>query len=354
VEKLLVTGGAGFLGSAIALRLKTDYPAARIIALDNLRRRGSELNLARLRARGVDFVHADIRSVEDIETAGIDAIVECSAEPSALAGRSGDARYLLDTNLGGAINCLELARRNRAALLFISTSRVYPFDRINALPFAVAGERLALDGSATLPAGVGPAGLTTEFGLPGRRTLYGASKLAAELIVQEYADTYDLPGLILRLGVIAGPWQMGKVDQGFVALWVARHLAGMPLRYCGYGGHGHQLRDVLHIDDAVDLIAAGLARLGSFRGEVFNAGGGATRSVSLAELTALCRAATGRAITVESDLTTRPGDIPWYVTDNTTVTAALSWAPSRSVPAVVADTLAWLEGNRTILETIFA
>jgi len=349
-----VTGGAGFLGSAIALRLKADYPAAHIVALDNLRRRGSELNPARLKARGVDFVHADIRSVEDIETAGLDLIIECSAEPSALAGRSGDARYLLDTNLGGAINCLELARRNRAALLFISTSRVYPFDRINALPFTVSGSRFALDGTGNLPAGIGRAGLTTDFGLPGRRTLYGASKLAAELIVQEYADTYNLPALILRPGVIAGPWQMGKVDQGFVALWVARHLAGTPLQYCGYGGQGHQLRDVLHIDDAVDLILAGIARLGAFRGEVFNAGGGAERSISLAELTELCQAATGRGIAMGSDPTTRPGDIPWYVTDNAAATTTLSWTPTRSVTAAVADILSWLGDNPAVMATIFA
>jgi CDP-paratose 2-epimerase len=352
VETILVTGGAGFLGSTIAFRLKADHPAARIVALDNLRRRGSELNLSRLAARGIEFRHADIRAPDDLDIGALDLVVECSAEPSVLAGRAGDSRYLLDTNLGGAINCLELARRHRAALLFVSTSRVYPFDRIGALPFAVAGERFVLDGAAGLPPGVSAAGLTTEFPLPGRRTLYGASKLAAELIVQEFADIFDLPALILRFGVIAGPWQMGKLDQGFVALWVARHLAGKPLSYCGYEGSGRQVRDVLHVEDAADLIALGIAGLAGQRGTVFNAGGGGGQTISLAELTVLCQTLTGRSIAIARDPATRPGDIPWYVTDNRAATAAFGWAPSRPIPVVVADLCRWIAENGDKLAAI--
>jgi CDP-paratose 2-epimerase len=354
MEKILVTGGAGFFGSSMALRLKAQYPAARVIALDNLHRRGSELNLARLKRSGVDFLHADIRIAGDFEMGALDLILECSAEPSVLAGRNGDARYLLDTNLGGAINCLELARRTGAALVFVSTSRVYPFDRINALPFVVQGERLVLDGAAALPPGVTPAGVTTEFGLSGRRTLYGASKLAAELIVQEFADCYDLPALILRFGVIAGPWQMGKVDQGVIALWVARHLTGDPLSYYGYGGRGHQVRDILHVDDAVDLVLNGVSQIGTFRGEVFNAGGGAERSISLAEMTGLCGEVIGRDIVLTGEPTGRPGDIPWYVTDNGGVSAALAWAPTRSVRDTIADTARWLGEHPSVISQILA
>ena len=357
MTSILVTGGAGFFGSAIALHLKNAQPAARVVALDNLRRRGSELNLARLAAVGVEFRHGDIRTPEDLQIGALDAIVECSAEPSVLAGRAGDSRYLLDTNLGGAVNCLELARQHRAALLFVSTSRIYPFDRIGALPLVVEGDRFALDDAApdgaALPPGIGPAGITTDFPLPGRRTLYGATKLAAELLIQEYADTFDLPALILRFGVIAGPWQMGKLDQGFIALWVARHLLGGSLNYCGYGGRGHQLRDVLHVGDAVDLVATALARLGFHRGEVFNAGGGAERSVSLAELTVLCQTLTSRTIPIGADPATRPGDIPWYVTDNSAATAALGWAPRRSLQTTVADTASWFAEHRSTLAAIF-
>lgn len=353
METYVITGGAGFVGSSVAIHLKSHYPAARVIAVDNLRRRGSEFNLPRLKKHGVEFSHADVRSIEDLDLGALDLIVECSAEPSVLAGRNGDARYLLDTNLGGAINCLEVARRHRAAIVFISSSRIYPFDRLGALPLVEEGNRFALNGARAFPSGVSKAGITIEFPLPGRRTLYGASKLAAELLVQEYSDVYGLAAAILRLGVVAGPWQMGKVDQGFAALWVARHLSGRPLSYIGFGGRGQQVRDVLHIDDACGLVGAAVTRLGTLRGEVFNAGGGEA-SVSLAEMTALCQSITGRRIAINSTAETRAGDIPWYITDNAGVTAALGWRPARSVGDVVRDIAAWLGKSPEILELISA
>jgi CDP-paratose 2-epimerase len=353
VERILLTGGAGFLGSAVALRLAQAFPAASVVVIDNLRRRGSELNLPRLQAHGIRFMHADVRNASDLDIGPIDLIVECSAEPSVMAGRDGDARYVLDTNLGGALNCLELARQHRAALVFVSSSRIYPFDRLLNLPLDVVGQRFALRPGAALPAGLSAAGITTEFALPGRRTLYGASKLAAELIIQEYADVYGIPAIILRLGVIAGPWQMGKVDQGFVALWVARHLANQALHYIGFDGMGHQVRDIVHVQDVCDLILATLPHLSTLQGDVYNAGGGPDGAVSLREATALCEDITGRAIPIGSNPQTRPGDIPWYVTDNTDVTSAFGWAPSRSVRDIITDTAAWLTVNPVILDTIF-
>ncbi|MBY0357438.1 MAG: NAD-dependent epimerase/dehydratase family protein [Candidatus Obscuribacterales bacterium] len=352
VETILVTGGAGFLGSAVAIRLKTDYPKARVIAADNLRRRGSEHNILRLQKHAIQFMHADVRMLDDFNLPAVDLIVECSAEPSALAGRDGDARYVIDTNCGGVINCLELARRTKAALLFISSSRVYPYDSLNALPLAVKPERFTLESGASQLPGLTEEGITTDFPLPGRRTLYGASKLAAELFVQEFAEIYDIPSLILRLGVIAGPWQMGKIDQGVVALWVARHISGGQLDYIGYDGQGRQVRDILHVEDAVELIVKTAPVLRQHRGSVFNAGGGLTVSVSLAELTALCQAVTGNSLAIGSVTDNRPGDVPWYITDNTAITAAFGWRPQRSARDIIVDTAEWLKANQTILSSL--
>ena len=106
-EHILVTGGAGFVGSSLALGLKAKYPDSRVTALDNLKRRGSELNLPRLRAAGVDFVHGDIRSLEDLSVSPPPGLVlECSAEPSVLAGRDGSPAYLIHSNLLGTFHCL--------------------------------------------------------------------------------------------------------------------------------------------------------------------------------------------------------------------------------------------------------
>src|SRR4051794_27377473 len=108
-RRILVTGGAGFVGSNLALWFKSRYPDVHVTALDNLRRRGSELNLPRLRASGVEFVHGDVRNPEDLRFAErpIDLILECSAEPSVLAGYGDAPDYVIATNLVGTVNCLE-------------------------------------------------------------------------------------------------------------------------------------------------------------------------------------------------------------------------------------------------------
>src|SRR5438105_2864676 len=125
--RVLLTGGAGFIGANVALGLLARHPDWEIVAVDNLRRRGSELNLPRMREAGVAFAHADVRQLDDLLSLGaFDALVECSAEPSALAGVDGNPDYLVKSNLLGAYHCLEFARRHEAYVLFLSTSRVYP------------------------------------------------------------------------------------------------------------------------------------------------------------------------------------------------------------------------------------
>ena len=143
--RVLVTGGAGFIGGSVAISLAERHPDWEITAFDNLRRRGAELNLPRLRDAGIRFVHGDVRVLDDLGSASpIDALVECSAEPSALAGVNGSPGYAVHSNLLGAYNCLELARRHGAYLLFLSTSRVYPVAPLRSLasrPLALARHR---------------------------------------------------------------------------------------------------------------------------------------------------------------------------------------------------------------------
>ena len=126
-RQVLITGGAGFVGSSLGLGLAQRYPDWKIIALDNLKRRGSELNIPRLKQAGIEFVHGDVRNAEDLEASAlpVDLILECSAEPSVLAGYTSPG-YVLQTNLIGTINCLELARQTQADFIFLSTSRVIP------------------------------------------------------------------------------------------------------------------------------------------------------------------------------------------------------------------------------------
>ena len=338
---ILVTGGAGFVGSFLAERLRIDRPAVAVTALDNLKRRGSELNLRRLRDAGVRFVHGDIRCPEDLAfTDPFDLVIDCSAEPSVLAGYGETPGYVIQTNLAGTANILELVRRHRADFVFLSTSRVYPVGALNALPLREGANRLELAGTESMT-GASERGISEDFPLRGQRSLYGATKLASELLVEEYAAIYGLRTLVNRCGVLAGPGQMGKADQGVFAYWLLAHHFGHPLRYIGYGGTGKQVRDLLHIEDLYQLVVAQLERIADLAGSVFNVGGGAF-NLSLAETTTVCQDLTGRTVPIESVATNRVGDIPWYITDNTRVTAAVNWRPTFGPHKTLADLHRWV------------
>ena len=351
--RVLVTGGAGFIGASAAIFLKSAHPDWQITAFDNLHRRGSELALARLAAGGVRFVHGDVRVREDLAESGTaDWLIECSAEPSVHAGYGSSSDYVVSTNLNGAINCLEHLRRCGGALMFISSSRVYPIERLRALPLETSNERLGLRPGAK-GEGWSAAGIAESFPLDGARSLYGATKLAAELMIPEYAALYGVRAVVNRCGVICGPWQMGKVDQGFVGLWLARHVFGGRLSYIGYGGAGTQVRDVLHVDDLCRLIDMQIGEAADYAGKTYNVGGGPDISVSLLELTRKCQALTGTKIKIESVPETPAADVPYYVTDSSRVRAETGWRPERSLAATLADVHKWLVDNRAALAPIF-
>ncbi len=347
-RNVLVTGGAGFVGSNLAIRYKQRHPDSRVTALDNLKRRGSELNLPRLRRAGVEFVHGAIRNREDL--AGLEAglILECSAEPSVLAGYSSSPEYLLDTNLSGTLNCLELARRRSADLIFLSTSRVYPIQALGSLRYTEEETRFVLEDEQPY-SGASACGIAEEFPLAGARSLYGSTKLASELFVEEYGAAFGLRTVVNRCGVITGPWQMGKVDQGVFALWMARHYFGGELSYLGYGGTGKQVRDLLHVDDLYELIDHQARDPGLFDGGTFNVGGGPERSLSLRETTALCREITGNTITIHEDPETRTADVPLYLSDTRKIEERSGWRPSRSAEQTLGDIYRWIRENEDLV-----
>jgi len=350
-KNILITGGAGFVGSNLALKLKSDYPGLSITCLDNLKRRGSELSLPRLKSAAIEFIHGDIRNKEDFPNEAFDLILECSAEPSVMAGIDSSPDYLLNTNLVGTINCLEFARKQNAKFLFLSTSRVYPISYINDLDYKESGDRFDITDNQKTP-GASSAGISEEFPLDRPRSLYGVTKLSSELVVQEYADTYGMDMIINRCGVITGPWQMGKVDQGVFVLWVARHYFKKPLSYIGYGGEGKQVRDFIHIEDLYQAIKHQLLHFESFTDRVYNIGGGLENSVSLKELTKLCEEVTGNKIEITSVKEDRPADLRFFITDSSRFLekSNLSW--QKDAQATVQEIYEWIKENEAQLEPI--
>jgi CDP-paratose 2-epimerase len=345
LTRLLITGGAGFVGSNLAVSLASRHPEWEVLVLDNLYRRGSELNLPRLEEAGVRFVKGDVREPEDLGALPeLTALIECSAEPSVMSGIDGDTGYLVHTNLTGAYNCLELARRDGAFLVFLSTSRVYPVAPQVALNLEETETRFEIAAEQAVR-GVGPKGISEEFPLEGARTLYGATKLAAEMLIEEYRESLGVPAVIDRCGVIAGPWQMGKVDQGVFTHWMLAHHFRNPLSYIGFGGHGKQVRDLLHVEDLVDLVERQLLDPGSWDGRTVNVGGGRECSLSLRETTEICRRLTGSEVPIAPVEETRQGDVPIYLSDCTRLFGLDEWRPRRSAEQVLSDIHEWIAAD---------
>ncbi len=340
-KNILITGGAGFVGSNICVKLKEHFGNITVFALDNLYRKGSERNLPRLKEHGVKFIKGDVRKEKDLDVGKVDLLIECSAEPSVLAGVNSSSRYAVDTNLSGAVNCFEIARKKRADVVFLSTSRVYPVNYLNSLVYRETKTRFELTQTQTIT-GASAKGISEKFPLDGVRSLYGATKLSAEIMLFEYADMYAIRAIVNRFGVIAGPWQFGKVDQGILSFWLSSHMEKLPLSYIGFGGEGKQVRDILHIDDLFDLLLRELKTPDTFNGKIVNAGGGFQNSVSLVELTLLCQKITGNTIPIRKVLQTRKNDVPIYITDNTLVGNISKWKPTKTIHEVIDDTYSWL------------
>ena len=345
--RILITGGAGFVGSNLALALKAKFPAAEVACMDNLYRRGSELNLPRLQKAGVQFHRGDVREAASFPAGPFGFLIECSAEPSVLAGQDGSPDYLFQTNLVGAYQCLEKARAWKSRFIFLSTSRVYPIAALEAHPWREEPTRFAWEDHGT--AGITSRGVAEAVDLSGARSLYGYTKLSVEQLIEEYRATYGLKSVVNRCGVIAGPWQFGKVDQGVASLWVLAHHFGRSLSYIGYGGKGKQVRDFLHVDDLCDLIVEQVRHFETWDGWLGNVAGGLPNTASLCELTALCREITGKTISITSVPENRPSDLRLFIGDCAKLFARTTWRPSRDIRRIVQDIHSWVKENEEAL-----
>jgi CDP-paratose 2-epimerase len=315
--------------------------------MDNLYRRGSELNVKRLQTVGVQFHRGDVRDSNTFPSGAFDFLIECSAEPSVLAGQDGSPDYLFQTNLVGAYQCLEKARTWKSGVIFLSTSRVYPIATLEAHPWREESTRFAWEDHGTN--GITSQGVAENIDLSGARSLYGYTKLSAEHLIEEYRVTYGLKSVINRCGVIAGPWQFGKVDQGVASLWVLAHHFGRPLSYIGYGGLGRQVRDFLHVDDLCELIVGQVRHFDSWDGWFGNVAGGLSNTASLCELTAMCEHITGKKIPIAAVPENRPSDLRIFIGDCAKLFARTPWRPGRDIHRILQDIHSWVKENEDAL-----
>ena len=258
--RILISGVCGFVGTTLARALAEASPRHEISGFDNFIRPGSETNRAELKRLGVKLFHGDLRSASDVDALpASDWFLDAAANPSVLAGVDGQSssRQLVEHNLVGTANVLEHCKKHRSGFILLSTSRVYSIPPLANLPVEVSDRAFRLGPASQgrpIPSGVSPAGLDEMFSTRAPVSLYGATKLAAEALALEYGETFGIPVFINRCGVLAGAGQFGRPDQGIFAYWINSWLQKRPLRYIGFGGSGHQVRDVLHPKDLLPLL----------------------------------------------------------------------------------------------------
>jgi CDP-paratose 2-epimerase len=354
--KIFISGACGFVGSELALGLRA--AGHDVAGCDNFSRPGSELNLPRLEAAGVKIWRGDVRFEKDLaEARSMDWVIDAAANPSVLAGVDGktSSRELLEHNLWGTVNLLEVCKRENAGLILLSTSRVYSIESLCALPVRERNGAFVLEEHDSHSS---PVGVTEEFSTSAPISIYGASKLASEQIALEYGAAFGFPVWVNRCGVMAGAGQFGKPDQGIFSFWIHSWAQKAPLKYIGFGGTGHQVRDCLHPEDLLQLIlkqfndekTTGPRDYGTERDQrlksgdfkdrdarrIFNVGGGVASAMSLKQLSAWCEKEFGpREVAV--DLTPRAFDLPWVVLDSSRAENVWDWKPRRSVDQICAE-----------------
>ena len=336
-KPVLITGGCGFIGCnlADALAKRGD----RVIAFDNLTRAGVRENAQWLKSRHGDqvtVVTGDIRdSISVIEVVrGAKAVLHLAAQV-AVTGSLQDPLDDFEINARGTLNVLEAVRLHNPSIpmVFASTNKVY--GRL------VTDEEIKQEGRRHVPRDPSLAAGVTEQAPLDFYSPYGCSKGAADQYVRDYARVYGLKTAVLRMSCIYGPRQFGTEDQGWLAHFMLRSILGEALTIYG---DGLQVRDALHVFDAVRAWLAVLDGIESTRGRVFNLGGGADNAISLLELIDEIAALRGAAPSFSFD-SWRPGDQPWYVSRIDTIGSAVGWKPEIPLQDGLRSLLDWLEGR---------
>jgi CDP-paratose 2-epimerase len=320
---VLVTGGAGFIGVNVADRLLS--AGQPVIIYDNLARTGVGNNLAWLRAKHgakVEVIFGDVRDAATLRRAVRRACrVFHFAAQVAVTTSLVDPVSDFEVNARGTLNLLEAIRALPAPIpvLYTSTNKVY--GTLADVEVALAEGRYAPTNDKIRSSGIGEA-QPIDFHSP-----YGCSKGAADQYVLDYARIYAIPAVVFRMSCIYGPHQRGNEDQGWVAHFLLRALAGSPITIYG---DGRQVRDALYAEDLVDAMLAAHAQIDRISGRAFNIGGGPNQAISLLDLLGMIERLHGRAPDVDF-AAWRPADQRYYVSDISAFTAATGWSPKVSV-----------------------
>jgi CDP-paratose 2-epimerase len=334
IRHAVVFGGAGFIGSNLAHRLLRS--GQRVLLFDSLVRPGVERNLKWLKDQHGDGLRVQIGDVRDTTLVrravrGAGQVFHFAAQVAVTNSLQDPVRDF-EVNGRGTLNVLEAIRTQDVppSLVFTSTNKVY--GGLQDVQLERSGTRYQPIDPALRTQGIGES-RKLDFESP-----YGCSKGCADQYVLDYARTFAVPALVLRMSCIYGPRQFGTEDQGWVAHFLLRALQGGPLTLYG---DGHQVRDVLFVDDLVNALLLAQANMERLSGNAFNMGGGPARTVSLLELVDRIALLLGRRPRIRAERW-RPGDQRYYVSDTRRFEQATGWRARVGVDEGLTRLLQWL------------
>ena len=323
--KILITGGCGFIGSNIAIFLKNKINKLTVDSLDDLSRNSSKINLIRLKKNKIKNFNINISNKSKINLLKkYDFIIDCCAEAAVEASKL-EAERVFFTNLVGTFNILEKAKKDKSKIIFLSTSRVYSIKKLLSKAKDINKKKYNFK-------------INENFSKESPISLYGFTKLSSEKLIEEYSFSNNIKYIINRFGVVSGPWQFGRQDQGFISLWLWRFINKKKLNYIGFGGLGNQVRDIIHVEDVCELILEQINKINKINNKIFNVGGGLNNSISLKELTIKSRKITKNDIYIGKITKTSNYDIPYYVTNNRKIYSFYKWRVKRDLETIINDT----------------
>ena len=337
-KKILVTGGCGFIGTNLCIYLKKKHYL--VYSLDNLSRKGSIYNFKLLRDLKIRNFKFDIFNFKKVNSLPkFDLIIDCCAEAAVEVSRK-DIDRVVNTNLIGTLNILKKAKKDNSKIIFLSSSRVNSIKTISKM-FQNHNFKNQLKIRKTI---------NENFDTNSPKSIYGLTKHVSEMFIEEFAFAFNLKYIINRLGVVSGPLQFGKQDQGFVSLWIWRHITKKKLKYIGFCGFGNQVRDVLHINDLCEIIEIQIKSLNTIFNKTFTIGGSLKNSISLKKLTLICQKITNNKIKFSKVKKTSIYDLPYFVSSNKVVSRVYKWKPKRNIYDIINDTHNWLESQKKIIK----
>jgi CDP-paratose 2-epimerase len=346
-ENVLVTGGAGFVGSNFCDHVLSNYPDSKVTIYDDFSRSGTEYNLSWLRNRYPDgkrlgVVRAALQDENTLSRAvlGKDLILHCAAQVAVTTSLA-DPRHDFNTNALGTLNLLEAARKSKSdpILLYCSTNKVY--GELKGVPLKEKSSRYEFSG--TYRDGIDESQSFDPC------TPYGCSKAVGDMYFQDYAESYGTKSVVFRMSCIYGVHQYGTEDQAWISHFIVSLILGRPITIYG---DGKQVRDILYINDLCRVFDLAAKRIEKIRGEVYNVGGGPQNTYSLLELIDYLEQIAGKKFSISYDYW-RPADQRIYYSNISKAKRDFRWFPRISKETGVKLLYDWTLKNRRLFDKLY-